>query len=188
MRNFLLIKLDKNRRVVQRIDGETATYKGSNWVGIALKKREFDSTGKEIYTKLEKAELEALGSKAIEWSVPTRPVEEMTTSVLNKYINQMKATGENVAREEVEYHYRFSYSLIGLIVVLLGLPLSVKLRRGGVMFGLGLGLLFSFIYWGVIQTCRAFGTSHVITPAFAAWLPNLLFSAVAISFLFRVER
>lgn len=188
LRNFLLFKLNKNRRVVERIDGETATYHDSGWVGFGLKRREFDSAGRETYTSLEEGGVELLGNKAIEWGASARPVEEMTTALLYRYINQMKATGENVAREEVEYHYRFSYSLIGLIVVLLGLPLSVKLRRGGVMFGLGLGLLFSFLYWGVIQTCRAFGTSHVITPALAAWLPNLLFAAVAILLFIRVER
>ena len=100
----------------------------------------------------------------------------------------MKRAGENVAKEEVELNYRFSYSLIGLVVVLLGLPLSVRLRKGGVMFGLGLGLLFSFLYWGAIQTSRAYGTSHVISPAMAAWLPNIIFGVAASVLVLRVER
>ena len=65
------------------------------------------------------------------------------------------------------------------IIVLLGLPLSVRMRRGGVMFGLGLGLLVSFLYWGAIQLSRAYGTSHVISPALAAWLPNIVFGGIA---------
>ncbi|MEO0004670.1 MAG: LptF/LptG family permease [candidate division WOR-3 bacterium] len=188
LRNFLLIKLNKKRRVVERIDGEIAVYDDSGWVGMALKRREFDSTGKENYHYLEKGELDMLEKKAVEWGRPARPVEEIPTLLLSRYINQLKAIGENVVREEVEYHYRFSYALIGLIVVLLGLPLSVKLRRGGVMLGLGLGLLFSFLYWGVIQTCRALGGSHVVTPAVAAWLPNLIFAVVAAVLFFQVER
>ena len=77
---------------------------------------------------------------------------------------------------------------IGLVVVLLGLPLSVRLRRGGVMFGLGLGLLLSFMYWGAIQTSRAFGTSHVISAALAAWLPNIVFGAFALILVLNVDR
>jgi lipopolysaccharide export system permease protein len=189
LRNFALIKLDKNRRVVERVDGESAVYNQSAWIGFALKKRSFDSTtGRENYLRLNKAELQLLREAAMEWTTTSRPIEETPTAVLRKYISQMKATGENVAREEVEYHYRFSYALIGLIVVLLGLPLSVRLRRGGVMFGLGLGLLFSFLYWGVIQTCRAFGTSHVIPPLLAAWLPNLIFAVGAGLLFVKVER
>jgi len=105
-----------------------------------------------------------------------------------RYIQRMKRAGENVASEEVEFHYRFSYSLIGLIVVLLGLPLAVRLRSGGVMFGLGLGLLFSFLYWGAIQTSRAYGTSHVVSPALAAWLPNIVFGLAALILMVRVEQ
>ncbi|MGQ9707642.1 MAG: LptF/LptG family permease [bacterium] len=188
LRNLSMIQLDKNRHVVQRIDGESAIYDNSGWIGYGLKKRDFDQTGKEYYTSLAKAELLPLSEASIEWTAPLRPTEEMPTVLLRRYIKQMKAIGENVAREEVEYHYRLSYALTGLIVILLGLPLSVKLRRGGVMFGLGLGLLFSFLYWGVIQTCRAFGTSQVVTPALAAWLPNIVFAAAAGLFFLRVER
>lgn len=189
MRNFTIIELDRNRRVVERIDGDSAIYQDSSWVGFGIIRRVFLPTGIEKFQELAQTQLKLIPGPPEEWFTPPRPVEETPTPVLRNYIAQMKAAGENVAQEEVEYHYRFSYALIGLVVALLGLPFSVRLRqRGGVMFGLGLGLLFSFIYWGAIQTCRAFGTSHVISPALAAWLPNIIFGVVAIFLMFKVEK
>lgn len=189
MRNFAVIKLDRNRRVVERIDGDSAIYENSVWVGFGLVRRLFLPTGIEEFQRFARSQLDFIARRPEEWFTPLRPVEETPTTVLGNYIAQMKAAGENVAREEVEYHYRFSYALIGFVVVLLGLPFSVRLRqRGGVMFGLGLGLLFSFLYWGAIQTCRAFGTSHVISPALAAWLPNIIFGVVAGFLMLKVER
>ncbi len=195
LRNFTVLQLDRDRRVVQRFDGDSAICLDSGWVGMGVVARSFISRGKgvmdeagENLDRFEQIKLSLIPAQPEEWFAPGRPVEETPTIILGNYIARMKATGENVAREEVEYHYRFSYSLIGLIVVLLGLPFAVRLRsRGGVMFGLGLGLLFSFLYWGAIQTARAFGTSHILTPALSAWLPNIIFSVVAAVFMLKVE-
>jgi lipopolysaccharide export system permease protein len=150
--------------------------------------RTFDSTGTEQLQRFDSLKLDAIQETPADFASTPRPVEETSTRTLRSYIGRMKRAGENVAREEVEYYYRFSYSLIGLVVVLLGLPLSVRLRRGGVMFGLGLGLLLSFMYWGAIQTSRAFGTSHVISPALCAWLPNIVFGSVAVFMVLNAER
>ncbi len=186
LRNFLLIELNKSRQVVYRIDGERAEYQDSIWIGENIKIRKFIPSGEEDFLQANQKDLVILGGLLEETGINGRPIDEISTSVLRKFIKKMKNNGENVAREELEYHYRFSYSLIGLIMVLLGLPLSVRRLRGGVMLGLGLGLLFSFLYWGVIQTFRAFGTSHVVIPIAAAWIPNIIFAGVALILFIKV--
>jgi len=188
LRDFSLSELDRDRCVTRRIDGTEATYKDGRWFGRNITIRQFDSTGAEKMTSLDTVELAAITERPWDFARTARPVEETSTKDLRSYIGRMKRAGENVAKEEVEYFYRFSYSLIGLVVVLLGLPLSVRMRKGGVMFGLGLGLLFSFLYWGAIQTSRAYGTSHVVSPAMAAWLPNIIFGVAAAVLVLRVER
>ncbi|MCL6466101.1 MAG: LptF/LptG family permease [candidate division WOR-3 bacterium] len=186
--NFLVLELDKERRVARRIDCQTASYGDSGWVGENVVKRQFSPDGGEEYQQFARIALNEFNISPDKWLMPLRPIEETSTLFLRRYITRMKKAGENVAREEVEYHYRFSYALIGLIVTLLGLPLAVKLRRGGVMLGLGLGLLFSFLYWGAIQTCRAFGYAHIISPFWAAWLPNIVFGVVAVILVLKAER
>ena len=59
----------------------------------------------------------------LDFASTSRPVDETSTRALRDFIGRMKRAGENVAKEEVEYYYGFSYSLIGIVVVLLGLPL-----------------------------------------------------------------
>jgi lipopolysaccharide export system permease protein len=188
LRNFSLSELGRDRRVVRRIDATEASYQGGRWFGRDVTIRDFDRDGNERLSHVDTMEMTAITEKPWDFARTARPVEETSTRALRGYIGRMKRAGENVAKEEVEYFYRFSYSLIGLVVVLLGLPLSVRMRRGGVMFGLGLGLLFSFLYWGAIQTSRAYGTSHVVSPAMAAWLPNIIFGAAATVLALRVER
>jgi lipopolysaccharide export system permease protein len=188
MRDFSLSQLDSARRLVRRFDVGEATWRGAAWFGRRVTERTFDELGNEELVKYDSLKLDAITETPQDLAYTSRPVEETSTRDLRGYIARMKKAGENVAKEEVEYYYRFSYSLIGLVVILLGLPLSVRLRRGGVMFGLGLGLLLSFMYWGAIQTSRAFGTSHVISTALAAWVPNIVFGSVALALVFNVDR
>ncbi len=188
MKNFSVSELDPDRRVKRRLDVGEAVWRDRAWYGRNVDVRTFDGLGNEALEHDDSLKLDMIRATPVDFASTSRPVEETSTRALRDFIGRMKRAGENVAREEVEYYYRFSYSLIGLVVVLLGLPLSVRLRRGGVMFGLGLGLLLSFLYWGAIQTSRAFGTSHVISTALAAWLPNIVFGTVALVLVLNVDR
>ncbi|MBM3313233.1 YjgP/YjgQ family permease [candidate division WOR-3 bacterium] len=188
MKNFAVSELGPLRRVMRRFDVGEAVWRDGAWFGRRVDVRSFDELGNEALERHDTLRLDIMREAPADFASTSRPVEETPTRALRGFINRMKRAGENVAKEEVEYHYRFSYSLVGLIVVLLGLPVSVRLRGGGVMFGLGLGLLLSFLYWGAIQTSRAFGTSHVISPALAAWLPNIVFGSVALIAVLYAER
>lgn len=179
MRGLSIKRLDAERRVVERIDARAAVYRDSTWIAFDVTRREFDADGRETLTRHDTLALLGVTETPEDFGWSPRPIQETSTRQLRRYIRRLSRAGEDVAEKEVEYHYRFSYSLIGLIIVLLGLPLSVRMRRGGVMFGLGLGLLVSFLFWGAIQLSRAYGTSHVISPALAAWLPNIIFGGIA---------
>jgi lipopolysaccharide export system permease protein len=185
MKNFSVSELGLDRRVKRRFDVEEAVWRDQ---ARNVDVRTFDVLGNEALEHDDSLKLDMIRETPVDFASTSRPVEETSTRALRNFIGRMKRAGENVAREEVEYYYRFSYSLIGLVVILLGLPLSVRLRRGGVMFGLGLGLLLSFLYWGAIQTSRAFGTSHVISTALSAWLPNILFGTIALVLVLNVDR
>ncbi len=188
MKNFSVSELGPDRRVKRRFDVGEAVWRDRAWYARNVDVRTFDDLGNETLKHDDSLRLDVIRETPADFASTSRPVDETSTRALRSFIGRMKRAGENVAREEVEYYYRFSYSLIGLVVVLLGLPLSVRLRRGGVMFGLGLGLLLSFLYWGAIQTSRAFGTSHVISTALAAWLPNIVFGTVALVLVLNVDR
>ena len=188
MKDFSVSELGTDRRVERRFDVGEAVWRDRAWYASNVDVRTFDALGNETLEHDDSLKLDMIHETPADFASTPRPVEETSTRALRSFIGRMKRAGENVAKEEVEYYYRFSYSLIGLVVVLLGLPLSVRLRRGGVMFGLGLGLLLSFLYWGAIQTSRAFGTSHVISTSLSAWLPNIAFGTIALALVLNVDR
>ena len=187
LRNFYVLELDQNRMPVRRIDAVEAVFKDDIWQARDVYVREFLEQEEKL-SHYDSLILSEIKEKPDDFLTEARKIEEISTRTLYRYLKRMKRAGEKVNKEDVEFNFRFSDSFIGLIVILLALPLSTRLRRGGVMLGLGLGLLFSFLYWGMIQVTKAFGYIGALTPVMSAWLPNILFALVALFFWLRLKR
>jgi len=189
LRNFVVVELDpQNRRIVRRIDGDEAGWNEGVWRARRVNVRVFPTDTTEILAKHDTLSLTDIATTPQDMALEARPVEQMRVGELRNYIQRLRRSGSRVDKEMVEFQYRFSYPIIGFVLLLMGLPLATRLRRGGVMLGLGLGLLFSFLYWGAIQTCKAFGQSGVLSPFIAAWLPNIVFLVAGLALLPSVKR
>jgi lipopolysaccharide export system permease protein len=187
LRNFYVSELDKNRKTIRRIDAAEAVYQAGIWFGKNVDIRDFSGL-EEKMNHYDSLPLVELAEKPENFMNELRPIEQTSTITLYSYLRRMKRAGEKVNNEDVEFNFRFSDAFIGFIVILLALPLSTRLRKGGVMLGLGLGLLFSFLYWGMIQVSKAFGYVGALNPFLCAWLPNIIFGLVAIYFFLRLKR
>ncbi len=187
MRKFIIIQFDKTGRLIKRIDGREAVYNKLQWQAKDIDVRFFELDTIESYMHYDTLTL-AVKEKPGDFTDEVRTIEELSVWKLYRYIKQLKLAGIKTAKSEVEFHYRFSASFIGLILILLSLPLTIKIRRGGVMFGLGLGLLFSFIYWGLVQVFKAYGQAGLIVPFWSVWFANVIYLIVVGYLLISVKQ
>ncbi len=185
MRKFSISQLNESLRVVKRYDGEMAFWDGRDWQGVDVFIRTFKAEGEELKRE-DTFLLYFVKEKPEEFFRDIESPEEMQIGELATFIKKMRSIGYKVDNEVVEYNLRFAQAFIGFVVLLLGLPLAVKLRR--VTLGLGLGLLFSFLFWGLIQIFKALGEVRILPPFVAAFLPNFLFALLGIFFFFHVEK
>ena len=105
--------------------------------------------------------------------------ERMTYAELTRYIVELRASGIDVTRYEVELHRKVSFPWVTIIMTLIAVPFGVTTGRRGAMYGIGLGLVLAVGYWFATSVFGAIGASGVMPPALGAWAPNLLFSAAA---------
>jgi lipopolysaccharide export system permease protein len=187
MKNFIIIQMDKNGKLQKRLDGREAVYNNFEWQAKNVNVRIFESDSLESFEHYDTFIL-PVKEKPGDFTDEVRPIEELQVWELSRYIKQLKIAGVRTAKPAVEFHYRFSASFIGIILIMLSLPLAVRIRKGGVMFGLGLGLLFSFIYWGLVQVFKAYGQSNIIAPFWSAWLANIIYLIVDGYFLLRIKQ
>lgn len=187
MRNVVLWQVSSEQRILKRIDAESGQYDGV-WRFRNVVMRQFDSFGNETVTRAPLLALDELNEKPADFLRRVKPIEEMNVGEISQYVHRRSRAGEDVSREEVEFHYRFSLPLITIVVLLICLPLSLTLKRGGIAIGIGVSIVIAFLYWGFIQSCRAYGAAGLLTPIVAAWLPNAAFGAVGIAMMLGVRR
>ena len=150
------------------------------WRILDWKYREFDkenqtyTTGKQMDTVLNFSLNEFTED-------PKRAKEGLTLPQLRQYIDRQKLRGStDVVEFQLEEYRIFSNAFATFILTLIGGCIASKKIRGGMGFHLGLGLLISFSYILFMQFSTVFATNGGMNPLLAVWIPNILFSVVAL--------
>lgn len=116
---------------------------------------------------------------------PKRIKEQLTLPELNEYIDRQKVRGSsNVVEFQLERYKMMANAFATFILTVIGVSISSRKIRGGMGLHLGIGLLISFSYILFMQFSTVFATNGSMDPLLAVWVPNILFSFVAI-FVYR---
>lgn len=112
-------------------------------------------------------------------------IDAMDNRALSDYIEEQKQQGNsNYLPYQVEKYRRFAFPFATFILTLIGVSLSSRKVRGGIGLHLGAGIGLSFTYILFIQVSSTFAINGDLPPLVAVWIPNVIFSGVAIA-LFR---
>lgn len=116
-----------------------------------------------------------------------RNKEAMTTPELIKFSNKELQRGrENVNSFLFELHRRTTESVAGFILTIIAACISSRRIRGGSGLHLALGIVLSAFYLMFMQFSKTFSINSSLSPFIAAWIPNIIFSGVAV-YLFRKQ-
>ena len=103
-------------------------------------------------------------------------------------------TERRADRYRVEIHKKFSIAVACLIFVLIGMPLGLSVRRGGLGLAGGLALGIFLFYWITLVQGEKLADRGYLAPWIGMWLPNLVMGLlgvalfVYVSFDLRVTR
>ena len=107
--------------------------------------------------------------------------ETMDYWKINAFIKDLKLRGvDNVARYEQEKYKRTAQPASAFILAIIGVSLASRRMRGGMGIQLVLGLLLSFSYIMFMQVSTIFAMKAGLNALFAVWLPNLVYTFIAI--------
>ena len=107
-------------------------------------------------------------------------METLNTPDLKSEIASMRSRGVNPVSYDIEKHKRRSGPFSAFILTIIGVSLASRKIKGGLGFHLGLGLLLSFSYILFQQISVVFSINGNTPPAIAVWIPNLLYSIIAL--------
>ncbi len=180
---FSLEQFD-GKMLVSRLTANSIKYDSLyNWTVIDYMIRDFDgmreyiSSGSRMDTTLTIIPSDFL--------ISVNDSETMTSPQLATYIKRQKKRGiGNIQSFEIEYHKRFAAIMAAFILTSIGASLSSRKIKGGMGLNIGIGLGLSFTYILFTTVTSTFAVNGYVSPMVAAWIPNIIYTFIAI-FLYR---
>jgi LPS export ABC transporter permease LptG/LPS export ABC transporter permease LptF len=113
--------------------------------------------------------------------------ERMSYDELRSYVSQLQKSGYYAVPYQVQLQRKVAFPFVTLIMTLLAVPFAVTTGRRGALYGIGIGIVLAIVYWTAQSMFGAIGAAGLLSPALAAWAPNILFAASASYMLLTVR-
>jgi lipopolysaccharide export system permease protein len=108
----------------------------------------------------------------------------MTYNQLNRYITKERLRGNtSVGKFDLEKYKRITFPFANLVMTFIGVALSSRKVRGGIGMHLGMGIAIAFTFILMLQVTSVFAVFGNLPPSIALWIPNVIFSIIAIILL-----
>jgi lipopolysaccharide export system permease protein len=112
----------------------------------------------------------------------------LTFTELRQALAAAKGNSREYNRLSYEFHRRLSLPFACIVLGFLAAPLSVQSRTGSRLSGVVLGLLLFLLYYIFVSGAKALGEEGSFPPAVGLWLPNVIFSILAILLWIKTAR
>jgi lipopolysaccharide export system permease protein len=115
--------------------------------------------------------------------------DEMTTTELNQKIEEIQATGaEGDVYFEIEKYRRTAAAFSIYIFTLIGVSIASRKSRGGIGYHLMMGIAMCAAFEIVMKFTTTFSTNANLPAFIGVWLPNFIYSIIAIYFYKKAQK
>lgn len=181
-RKFAMEKFDENGRLQSKMiadyirwDTTTNKWRASNYYirTIIDSLHESVETGRRLDTTFYLLPEDLAERKNI--------TETLNLGELKTFVREQRLQGtESIETYEIALYNRYSNPFAAFILTLIGLSLSSRKMKGGIGVQIGFGIALSFAYILFMQFSSQFAIGGNMDPLFASWLPNIIFSVIAV--------
>jgi LPS export ABC transporter permease LptF/LPS export ABC transporter permease LptG len=177
--NFNILYLSKDFSMLRRISARTARWQGESELLLADGfERNFEGDYPKNYVafverKLKISEPRRFFSQNIKFS------STMNSKELKRYIEFLKRSNSDPLRYQAQLYYNYAFPLSSLVMVFIAIPFSFLMGNRGALFGIGIAVGISMLYWGTLGIFSSMGAMAVMSPLLSAFAPLVLFSAIS---------
>ena len=179
--NFTVEKFSDSGRLESKLSASSVIYDTAKnkWTALNYYIRDIKDK-EEIITRGSQIDT-TLTIQPSDFSRDPGFVGTMTYRELNDYISLLKLQGSDELKLFlIEKHRRFANPFAVFILTLIGVSLSSRKIRGGIGMNIGIGLILSFSYILFLQFASQFSLKGNLGPMLAMWIPNILYSIIAL--------
>jgi lipopolysaccharide export system permease protein len=115
--------------------------------------------------------------------------DKLTTPDLNKFIKMQEVRGsEGLNTYKVESYHRDASPFSVVILTFIGAVTATRKVRGGSGLHLAIGLVMAAVFVIMDKFSVTFATKGNFSPMLAAWMPNIIFGALAVWLYWRAPK
>jgi lipopolysaccharide export system permease protein len=178
---------DKNFKLIKRVEAKKALWQNGKWVAEDGLIQELQADGEYKTRKFVRMIL-AIPETPEDFRKVKKQPEEMSYNQLKKEAEDAKSEGYNNSGYLVDMGVKIAFPFISLVLTLLGIPLALELKTGGIPLAVAVGIGMSFLYYVILSISSSLGHSGVFPPFLAAWTANLLFIFAGIYLMMNIEQ
>jgi lipopolysaccharide export system permease protein len=187
MKNIVIEKFNDKFKIEHLVLAEDAIWENGSWLlknGVIrnFNANFWDETHFEQYNS-------NIHIKPEDMAIQDVSYDTMSTRALKKYINQLRAFGQTASKEKIILNMRFATVFSYIVIMMIGVPFAFGLENKlNKILNFAFAMIAAFIYWGTQAITKSLGENLILSPFIAAWLPNLIFSAIGSYLLIKIKR
>lgn len=108
--------------------------------------------------------------------------------LVNRTLQQSRMQNRKINQYMVEVHKKFSVSFACIIFILIGVPLGIMARRGGMAVGVTYSIFFFIMYWAFLIGGENLADRLIVPPGLAMWSCNIIIGIFGIILTLRMVR
>jgi LPS export ABC transporter permease LptG len=118
-----------------------------------------------------------------------RAYTQMNFLQLDQYIRELRQSGYgyDTVEFEIQFYRKFAVPLFALIMAMIGVPFGFLVGNKGALTGIGLSIGIALAYLATSKLFEKVGEINELTPAIAAWGPDVIFALAGLYFLLRMK-
>lgn len=179
MEGIIILEQDRHQNVTRKIVANEGEYKNGYWIFYHCVTYELDDNG-QIRGEPTYADEEVMGDineTPYDFLNQRQQPDTMTIAQVNDYLNKLAHSGATtvIRNLKVDLYRKFTEPLTAFIIILLGIPFSLKIkRRAAGLASLGLSIIMGFLYYVLSAVGVALGKGGMLIPSLAASLSHVI--------------
>lgn len=187
--DFTLERFD-GKQLVEKLAANRITWVDTlnKWTIYSYKIRKLGISKDQIYTS-EIAKDTLINMHPSDFESTHGIQETYTIPELRERIELIKTRGsEGIESYEIELYQRFVTPFAVIILSIMGLIVSARKARGGVGLQVAVGFVLAFVYILFYILSKGIAETGDLPALLAVWLPNIVFTVIALVMYYTVPR
>jgi LPS export ABC transporter permease LptF/LPS export ABC transporter permease LptG len=187
---FNVIELDTGFALKSRLSAKTANWRDATTLvlhhGMA---RHFEN--------LDPVKTQGFGRRSItvpegeryfkKIKVKERSTDHMSMAQLRTYVDYLQENQSDATRYQAKIYQKVFYPFSSLIMVLIAIPFAFMMGKKGSMHGIGVAVVISMVFMGMIGFLNSFGNNGLMSPLWSSLIPYLFFTLASLVMMVRIR-